>query len=154
MDEKQIQKDIFIKIGPHFTDQELDEVIKFCLDNKITGVVATNLVKNRTGINFQSSAQELDHPGGVSGLFMAERSNRVISYLYQKSQGQLQIIGVGGIYTAEDAYKKIKAGASAVQLVTGFIYGGPLTIRDINRGLVQLIKKDGFKNITEAVGKM
>jgi dihydroorotate dehydrogenase len=78
----------------------------------------------------------------------------VISHIYQRAKGKLQIIGVGGIFTAEDAYRKIKNGANAVQLITGFIYGGPMTMKNINLGLLRLLEKDGYKNISEAVGKL
>jgi dihydroorotate dehydrogenase len=77
---------------------------------------------------------------------------RTIRTLYQLSKGRLCIIGVGGIFTPEDAYHKIKAGATAVQLITGFIYGGPTTIHTINKGLLRLLAKDGYKNISEAIG--
>ncbi|MEK7149638.1 MAG: quinone-dependent dihydroorotate dehydrogenase, partial [Patescibacteria group bacterium] len=79
-------------------------------------------------------------------------ANNLIKYIYQKTKGEFVIIGCGGIFSAKDAYKKIRLGASLVQLITGMIFEGPQLISQINRGLVKLLKKDGFKNISEAVG--
>jgi len=153
MNEKNIKKDLWIKIGPDMSAGDLDKVIDACVDNGLTGIVATNLVKNRSGAVFSSSAEELNHPGGVSGKVLQERSDNTIKHIYQRAGEKLKIMAVGGIFTAADAYRKIKLGASALQLITGFIYGGPLTVWRINRGLVKLLKQDGFKNISEAVGK-
>ncbi len=148
-----IKKDVFIKIGPDYTPNELSQIIAICLAHNITGIIATNLIKNRDAIKFKSSAVELSHPGGISGLALQRQSDAVIKQLYGESQGRLKIIGVGGIFNAEDAYRKIKLGASAVQIITGFIYGGPLIVKKINDGLIKLLERDGYKNIAEAVGR-
>jgi dihydroorotate dehydrogenase len=95
----------------------------------------------------------MNHPGGISGNLLKDKSTSIIKHIFQRADGKLKIIGVGGIFTANDAYEKIKAGASALQLITGFIYNGPLAIHDINADLIKLLKKDGIKNISEAVGK-
>ncbi len=150
--ELSFDRDIFFKIGPDLALKDLDPIIQACLENNITGIVATNLVKNRVGVQFKSEASLLNHPGGISGLIVQKKSDEVIKYLYQKSQGKLKIIGLGGVLNAEDAYRKIKLGASAVQIFTGFIYNGPLFVNKLNRELVNLLKRDGFKNIQEAVG--
>lgn len=153
-DERKISKDIFIKIGPELKPEQLDEVVDACILNKITGIVATNLIKDRTTVNnAKSSADKLNHPGGISGKLLREKSNAVIRHIYRRAGGKLQIIGLGGVFTAEDAYEKIKCGANIVQMFTGWIYGGPLVIGEINRGLVKLLERDGYKNISEAVGK-
>lgn len=145
--------DIYIKISPDMTDQQYDEIVDACITNNITAIVATNLVKNRSTISPQSSVEELNHPGGISGKMVGDKSNEVIRKLYKRASGRLQIIGLGGVFTAQDAYDKIKSGASVIQLVTGFIYGGPTTILNINKGLAELLRKDGFENISQAVGK-
>lgn len=147
------QTDVFIKIGPDMDDNQYDEIVDACVRNNIAAIVATNLVKNRSNITPKSSNEELNHPGGISGKLVSEKSNEIIKKLYKRAAGRLSIIGVGGVFTAQDAYEKIKCGASAVQMITGFIYGGPITIRNINLGLIKLLKKDGYKNISEAVGK-
>ncbi len=145
-------KEIFFKIGPDLSFTDLDPIIDACLQNGITGIVATNLVKNRQGIQFKSSTEKLNHPGGISGLIVQKKSDEIIRYIYKKSEGKLKIIGLGGILSAEDAYRKIRLGASAVQIFTGFIYNGPAFVRTINRQLTRFLKRDGFKNMSEAIG--
>jgi dihydroorotate dehydrogenase len=95
----------------------------------------------------------LDHPGGISGKLLVKNSNEIIKYIRQSTKGKLKIIGLGGVFTAQDAYEKIKLGADLIQMITGFIYNGPLAVKHINLGLIKLLQKDGFKNISEAVGK-
>lgn len=92
-----------------------------------------------------------EEAGGVSGKPLQKRSTEIIRYIHKKDP-TLFIIGVGGIFTAEDAYEKIKAGARLVQIYTGFIYGGPLIVWRLQKGLARLLRRDGFKNISEAVG--
>ncbi|MEK7680449.1 MAG: quinone-dependent dihydroorotate dehydrogenase [Patescibacteria group bacterium] len=152
MQEKNISKDVFIKIGPHFKEEELDQIVDCCVENKLTGIVISNLLKKRDGIVFKSASEKLNYPGGISGKILQDKSNKIIRHVYKRAGSKLKIIGVGGIFNANDAYEKIKAGASAVQMITGFIYGGPLVIRKINSELAGLLKRDGFKNVGEAVG--
>ena len=90
--------------------------------------------------------------GNFSGKPTEKRSNELISLAYKNYKGQFVIIGCGGVFSAEDAYKKIKLGATLVQLITGLIYEGPLLVAEINNKLPVLLKKDGFKNISEAIG--
>jgi dihydroorotate dehydrogenase len=147
-----IEKDLYIKIGPHHSFADLVRIVDICINNGFTGIVATNLIKIKTGINAKSSANELAHPGGISGQLLQGQSDATIQQLYKYSSGKLKIIGVGGVFNAEDAYHKIKLGASAIQLITGFVYGGPLSIKRINEDLAKLLQRDGFKNIADAVG--
>jgi dihydroorotate dehydrogenase len=91
--------------------------------------------------------------GGLSGKYLEERANKMLKYIYLKTQGRYVLIGVGGIFSAEDAYKKIKLGASLVQIITGMIYQGPGVISEINQGLVRLLKQDGYTSVKDAVGK-
>jgi len=151
--DNKIEKDIFVKIGPDMNMEELDQIIDCCLENNITGIIATNLIKKREGITPKSSNAELNHSGGISGKLLENKSNVVIAHIYERAGDNLKIIGVGGIFSAEDAYHKIKLGASVVQVFTGWIYNGPLFVRQLNRNLVKLMAKDGYKNISEAVGK-
>ena len=88
----------------------------------------------------------------MSGKAVEKDSNALIKKVYQKSHGNFIIMGVGGIFTPEDAYKKIRLGANLVQLITGMIYEGPQSISEINRGLAELLEQDGFKDIRDAVG--
>src|SRR5262249_21893470 len=96
-----------------------------------------------------SGSQE---PGGLSGKPLRALATSFVRHLYRVVGGRLPIIGVGGIFTADDAYEKIKAGASAVQIYTGFVYEGPAVVKRINRGLLDRMERDGFKSISEAVG--
>ena len=146
-------KDIFIKISPDMDYEYLDKIVDLCLEYSITGIVATNLIKNRSNLSGSESEKEkLEHPGGVSGKLLQNKSTQIISRIYNRSEGKLKIIGVGGIFTGQDAYDKIKAGASALQMITGFIYEGPLAVRRINLEVLDLMKKDGFKSLKEVVG--
>jgi len=149
---KQISKDIFVKIGPDMNMEELDQIIDACVASKLTGIIATNLIKKREGVVSKSSAEEMNHPGGLSGKLVEEKSNAIIRHIYERAGDKLKIIGVGGIFSAQDAYKKIKLGATAVQVFTGWIYNGPLAVRQINLGLLRLLERDGLSNITAAVG--
>lgn len=151
--EKKYSADLFLKIGPDMSADQYKEIVEICVVNGIAAIVATNLIKKRESIKEKNSTTEdLNHPGGISGGLLTDKSNEVIKILYRAAAGRLKIVGVGGIFSAQDAYEKIKAGASALELITGFIYGGPLTIMSINKDLVQLLKRDGYGSISEAVG--
>ncbi len=144
-------KPIFIKLSPDLSDAELDRLLEVCANFEIDGYICSNLSKNRD----RSDLVGVDVPekGGLSGKLAYDLSNRQISYVYKKTGGNKVIIGSGGVFTAEDAYEKIKNGASLVQLITGMIFEGPQVISEINQGLVRLLEKDGYKNISEAIGK-
>ncbi|MFA7314816.1 MAG: quinone-dependent dihydroorotate dehydrogenase [Candidatus Magasanikbacteria bacterium] len=146
--ERNISKDIFVKIGPDMSYTDLDKIIDLCLEYKITGIIATNLIKNRSWVQkFKSSKEKLNHPGGISGKHLQQRTNNIIHHISERSKGQLKIIGVGGIFTAQDVYDKLKAGACAVQMITGFIYGGPFTIRKINKDLIKILDREGVNSL-------
>jgi dihydroorotate dehydrogenase len=138
-------KPIFIKLSPDLPETQLSGILEVCKKHPVDGFVCTNLTK----VNL------LNHPGkgGFSGKIVGELSTQIIRKVYKFYSGKKVIIGVGGVFTAEDAYKKIKAGASLIELITGMIFEGPQVISQINLGLVKLLKKDGYKNISEAVGK-
>ena len=132
---KKSPKPILLKIAPDLSDDQLDDVIEIVLETNLAGVIATNTTLNREGL---VSAKELiEQAGGLSGKPLKSRSTEVISYLHQKSKGKFPIIGVGGIYSAEDALEKIVAGASLVQLYSGFIYEGPGLIKKINQAILK-----------------
>lgn len=145
-------KPIFLKLSPDLTTEEVDEIIKVCNKYNIAGFVISNLTKDRSKTGIPPEEFVNIGNGGISGKFTEKYSNNLISHVYQKTKGRYVIIGVGGIFTAEDAYEKIQRGASLVQLVTGMIYGGPAVIGKINKNLVKLLEKDGLGNISEAVG--
>jgi dihydroorotate dehydrogenase len=126
-------KPIFLKIAPDLTNVQLDEIIDVVIETGISGIVATNTTLSRE--NIKSPEKLRTEAGGLSGKPLAERSTEVIRYLYKKSQGKIPIIGVGGIHSAQDAQEKLNAGASLVQLYTGFIYEGPALVKRINKAL-------------------
>lgn len=144
------RKPLLVKIAPDLTNAEIEGLVDVCMSQNIDGVIATNTTTSRDGLKTQGVVRIGD--GGLSGRPLARRSNEVISTIYRYSKGKLPIIGVGGIFTAEDAFAKIAAGASLLQAYTGFVYAGPTFARKINSGLEEIVKQLGLKNIDEAVG--
>jgi dihydroorotate dehydrogenase len=131
-------KPILLKIAPDLTDSQLDDIVAIVDESKIAGVVATNTTIDRSMLHTNAQEVEKIGAGGLSGKPVKSRSTEVIRYLHQKSNGSFPIIGVGGIFTAEDAKEKLDAGAALVQVYTGFIYEGPSIAKNINKGLAQL----------------
>lgn len=137
---------IFLKIAPDLTETELTEIAEVATEAKIDGIIATNTTLSREGLQSTHKAET----GGLSGAPLFEKSTRVLARLATLTD--LPLIGVGGISSAEDAYTKIKAGACAVQLYTAMVYHGISLAGDIARGLDQLLQRDGFATIADAVG--
>lgn len=125
------RKPILLKIAPDLTDSQLSDIIDIVAHTKIDGVIATNTTLSREGL--QSAKSLIQQTGGLSGKPLTNRSTEVIRYLHTQSKGAFPIIGVGGIRTPKDAKQKFDAGASLVQLYTGFVYEGPAAVRNINR---------------------
>ena len=137
---------------PHLYDiKQFDALLGVIVRHNIQGVTVANLIKDRSKINIKDSLTD-EIRGGLSGAPTREHSLELIRHAYKKYGDRLTIIGVGGVFSAEDAYAKIKAGASLVGLITGLFFEGPQLVGQINRGLVELLKKDGFSHISEAVG--
>ena len=133
------RRPILLKIAPDLNNDQLDEIIEVVISSKVDGIIATNTTVSREGL--VTSEQEIAHAGvgGLSGKPLKQRSTEVIRYLAHKSQGKFKIIGVGGIHSANDAMEKLNAGASLIQLYTGFIYEGPALISEINKRLLREI---------------
>jgi dihydroorotate dehydrogenase len=147
---------IFLKISNDLTMQEVDEILAVVRRYPLVdGFVVGNLAKRREILDLKSPARRLNlvPKGGVSGAPLRELSTNIIRHIYRETNGKYILIGLGGVFTAEDAYEKIKAGASLVQIITGLIYGGPTVVKKINKGLVELLARDGYKHVSEAVGK-
>ncbi|MAF50855.1 MAG: dihydroorotate dehydrogenase (quinone) [Nanoarchaeota archaeon] len=143
-----IRKPVFIKLKPDFSKKEIDEFLKISdRYSFIKGFVISNLTKNNKNLRSNNLFK-----GGISGKPVKEKSNEMLKYVYKKTKGKYVLIGCGGIFNAEDAYEKIRNGASLLQLITGMIYNGPGIIKEINKGLVKLLEKDGFNNVLDAVG--
>lgn len=126
-------KPILLKIAPDLTDEQLLDIIDIVNETKIAGVIATNTTISREGLQSENKSET----GGLSGKPLTKRSTEVIRFLSEKSNKAFPIIGVGGIHSAEDALEKLEAGASLVQLYTGFIYEGPKLVADINKKILQ-----------------
>ena len=144
------EKPVFVKIAPDMDFAKVDEIIEVVDAAKLAGIVATNATAFMRDTLKSPLGRE---PGGLSGRPITSTVTNFVSHIYKNTRGRLPIIGVGGIFNAEDAYDKIRAGASAVQIYTGFIYEGPATVKRINRGLIRLLERDGFKSVAEAVGQ-
>lgn len=125
-------KPILLKIAPDLTDEQLLDIIEIVQETKIAGVIATNTTISREGLTSEYKTET----GGLSGKPLTKRSTEVIRFLSEKSGKSFPIIGVGGIHTVEDALEKLEAGASLIQLYTGFIYEGPKLIKEINKRLI------------------
>jgi dihydroorotate dehydrogenase len=145
---RQVQaRPLFVKIAPDLEPGALDDIVAAVQTCALDGIIATNTTVERQGLAMPTS-----EVGGLSGRPLRQPSSEVIRYLYRSAQGRIPIIGVGGIFSAQDAYEKICAGASLVQLYTGLIYRGPSLPRRINAGLVRLLQRDGLTQLSKAVG--
>jgi dihydroorotate dehydrogenase len=127
------QKPILLKIAPDLTNEQLVDIIDIINTTKIAGVIATNTTISREGLQSENKVET----GGLSGKPLTKRATEVIRFLAEKSNKSFPIIGVGGIHTAEDAIEKLEAGASLIQLYTGFIYEGPALIKKINKAILE-----------------
>lgn len=145
---------VFLKLSHDLTMKQADEIIRICKPfGWITGFIISNLGKDRRKLHLQSDPMEFEqYKGGISGPVTKKGALILLRHFYKKAGERFVLIGCGGISNAEDAYEYIRAGASLVQLITGMIYRGPGTMKEINKGLVCLLEEDGFKNISEAIG--
>jgi len=128
-----ISRPILLKIAPDLTNEQLDDIVDIVKETQIAGIIATNTTVVREGLKSEKLSSET---GGLSGKPLTERSTEVIRYLSKKSNGAFPIVGVGGVHSPEDAMEKLKAGASLIQLYTGFIYEGPGLIKRINKKIL------------------
>ncbi|OGH07592.1 MAG: dihydroorotate dehydrogenase (quinone) [Candidatus Levybacteria bacterium RBG_13_35_9] len=152
VDRLKITKPIIVKMPINKTDKQILGMLEVISKHNIKGVIFGNLQKDRNDSALFPDEVKKFKKGNFSGKPTEKRSNELIAFAYRHFKKRFLIIGCGGIFSAKDAYKKIKLGASLVQLITGLIYEGPTLIYEINKNLSEMIKKDGFKNINEAVG--
>ncbi|MFM2064327.1 MAG: hypothetical protein RLZZ507_3998 [Cyanobacteriota bacterium] len=154
--ENNTQKPLFVKIAPDLEWQAIADIIHLAKTYKLAGIIATNTTisreKLKTQIIQKTGKTPQEEAGGISGAPLRQRSTEVIQFIHQQTQGQIPIIGVGGIFTAEDAWEKITAGASLIQVYTGWIYEGPMMVRRILAGLLTKLEENGLNYISEAVG--
>lgn len=139
---------IFLKIAPDLSDLELSEIADVARASGLNGIIATNTTLGREGLSGAARGEA----GGLSGQPLFEKSTRVLARLSQLTAGEMPLIGVGGIASAEQAYAKIRAGATAVQLYSALVYQGLSLVGEITRGLERLLARDGFATVAEAVG--
>lgn len=140
-------KPILLKIAPDLEDADIAAISEVAIDSGISGIIATNTTMSRRGLR-----NDPGEAGGLSGRPLREMSDSVIRSLRSRVGDRLPIIGVGGVFTAEDAFRKISAGASLVQVYTGMVYVGPGIAAGIAEGLAQIVAKKGFRTLDEAVG--
>ena len=140
-------KPLLVKIAPDLSEAEIEAIVDISLRLNLAGIIAANTTVKRENLK-----TIINESGGLSGKPLQAKSNEVISKIYRYSKGKLPIIGVGGIFDAEDAFEKIAAGACLIQSYTGFVYQGISFAREINCGLQKILKEKGFDNLNEAVG--
>jgi dihydroorotate dehydrogenase len=145
-------KPLLIKIAPDLTQTEIEAVCEIVVNLNLAGIIATNTTVSRENLQTPAAKLEKIGAGGLSGAPLRQKSNVVIKTIRRATGGNLPIIGVGGIFTAADAFEKIAAGANLVQLYTGFVYKGFTIARDINDGLEKIFREKGFGSFQEAVG--
>ncbi|AFZ60852.1 quinone-dependent dihydroorotate dehydrogenase [Anabaena cylindrica FACHB-243] len=154
--ENKSQKPIFVKIAPDLEWSAIADIITLAKTYKLAGIIATNTTISREGLKTQliekTGKSPQEEAGGISGKPLCDRSTAVIRFIYQQTQGEIPIIGVGGIFTPEDAWEKITAGASLIQVYTGWIYEGPMMVNRILAGLLTKLEENGLNSISEAVG--
>lgn len=143
---------LLVKIAPDLNVQDLESIVEVAHGAGLSGIIATNTTTRRAGLRTPDRAVEECGQGGLSGAPLRATSTEIIARLYHLARGRLSIIGVGGIFDAADAWEKICAGASLVQLYTGFIYEGIGVARRINDGLAEILRSEGFKSLDDAVG--
>jgi len=143
---------LLVKLAPDLNQRELEMIVDVAKCAHVDGIIATNTTVDRNGLQTAPDRVKACGAGGLSGAPLRARSTQMIANLFRISAGSMNIVGVGGIFTAEDAWEKICAGASLVQLYTGFIYQGPSIAKMINDGLAVILKREGFGSLDEAVG--
>lgn len=145
------RKPTFLKLSPDLVTEQIDAIIEVAARHGVSGFVCANLTKDRDTAAI-ADADAVPAKGGMSGKAVCALADAQIAYVYRATRGRMPIIGCGGVFTAVDAYRKIRLGASLVQMITGMIYEGPQVIGDINRGLSRLLAEDGFDSVGEARG--
>ena len=141
---------LLLKVSPDIEDNYISEIVDVATNNDIAAIILTNTTNgNRDNLRSEIKKEK----GGLSGKPLQEISTNMIKKFYKQLNGKIPIIGVGGVDSGKSAYEKITAGASLLQLYTGFIYKGPSVVKDIKKGLIQILKAEGLNNIKEAIGK-
>ena len=143
---------LLLKIAPDLADPQVEEAVGIALEAGISGIIATNTTLSRDGLRTPAAAVAALGAGGISGAPVARRAREVVSLVHRTAGGRLPIVGVGGIFSAHDAWEMIRSGASLVQVWTGFVYRGAGIAREINRGLLARLRQAGLDSLDQAVG--
>jgi dihydroorotate dehydrogenase len=146
------RKPIFVKVAPDLTFEALDEILELVTPRGLAGVVATNTTIDRPETSDPELRRTYAETGGLSGKPLQKRSTDVIRHLYRQTKGKLFIIGVGGVFTVQDAWEKITAGASLLQIYTAIVYEGPGVASQLVKGLIVRLEERGLHTLSEAVG--
>jgi dihydroorotate dehydrogenase len=141
---------VLVKLAPDLSDEQVDAAVDLALDRGLGGAIVSNTTLARTGL--RSPAALAAREGGLSGAPLRERSTALVRRVAERAAGRLVVVGVGGVFDADDAWEKLAAGASLVQVYTGLVYGGPATARTIAAGLLARMDREGIRNISEIVG--
>ena len=145
-------KPLLVKVAPDLTFEALDEILELATRRNLSGMVATNTTIARPDTTDENLRRVYSESGGLSGRPLRARSTEVIGHIYKQTNGRLPIIGVGGIFNADDAWEKIQAGASLVQVYSGLVYEGPALAKNIVIGLQRRLRERGFSTLSSAVG--
>ncbi|MGH9899820.1 MAG: quinone-dependent dihydroorotate dehydrogenase [Pyrinomonadaceae bacterium] len=143
---------LLVKISPDLNDKEIESIVEVSINRGLAGIIATNTTVSRERLVTPAEEVERFGQGGLSGAPLRAHANEIVKKLYRLSRRRLHIIGVGGIFNSQDAWERICAGASLVQLYTAFVYNGMNTAKQINDGLAEIISRNGLKHLDEAVG--
>jgi dihydroorotate dehydrogenase len=146
------KKAILVKVAPDLSFEALDEIAELAIARGLAGIVATNTTITRPETNDAQIQRVYAEAGGLSGRPLRSRSTEVIRHLYRQTNGKVPIIGVGGIFDADDAWEKITAGASLIQIYTSLVYRGPGVVKEIVHGLLERMEEEGFRELSQAVG--
>ena len=150
--ESRIQKPILVKIAPDLSFEVIDEILELATAREISGIVATNTTISRPQTNNAALQKIYAETGGLSGRPLRARSTEIIRHIFRQTKGRLPVIGVGGIFNADDAWEKITAGASLLQIYTGMVFEGPGLAKRIGGGLIQRMKAKNIEHLRQAVG--
>ena len=144
---------MLVKVSPDLSFEALDELLELALSQKLAGIVATNTTTERPQIADAGIQKIYAETGGLSGVPLRTRSTELIRHIYRKTKGKLPIIGVGGIFNTADAWEKVTAGASLLQVYTGLVYKGPGLVKEIVTGFLRRMEEAGARELAEVVGR-
>jgi dihydroorotate dehydrogenase len=147
------ERPLLVKVAPDLTEEALNDVVELSLGLGLQGIVATNTTVARPQTADEDLMRIYEESGGLSGKPLKARSTELIRYIHQRSSGKLPIIGVGGIFSAEDAWEKLQAGASLVQVYTGLVYEGPSICQEVVQGIAERINQLGFSSLSEFLAR-